>query len=193
MPVIIAVPQDVTDLVLQGEQMRSSALIQPVNGAPWVSLNVDTLPVALPMVAGAQTTFPMLDHYFVPTEDVFLDATSPMVRRNAVICSPCGAIIDAQPGRTMMGATLSSMVSWLVVGVTRSAGGIPLPFCDVIVLEVGRLTIDGAPVVARATSDANGAYSIPVPTNNAYQVLAFKAGSPNVSGVSATTVTPTAA
>lgn len=191
MPVIIAVPQGVTDLVLQGEQMRTAALLQPVDAPPMAGL-VSNAIEASPLLAGAQSFFPMLDHYFVPTEDVFADAVSPLARANAVICTPCGATVGVPLGLHLMGATLTSTGLWVVAGVTRSAGGLPLPFCDVIVMEVGRLTVDGMPVVARGTSDANGAYSIFVPTNVAYQVLAFKSGSPNVSGVSATTVIPTA-
>lgn len=80
---------------------------------------------------------------------------------------------------------------WYLTGVTRDSGGTPLGDCRVIVFEVGRLAVTGAPVVAEAMSDGSGAYSIEVPQNTLYQVLAYKPGAPDLTGASVQT-TPTA-
>lgn len=193
MPVIIRVPQDPTDLVLQGEQMRSSALGQPVDVFPPACTIVEPAVNNAPIVAGAQQFFPMLDHYFVPTEDVFADATSPLVRTNGVICSPCGAMIEIPFGVTLMQPTPQSTVQWVISGITRARSGFPLGFCEITVMEVGRIKQEADPVVAQTVSDANGAFSVSVPMNVAYVVMAYKSGSPDTGGVSIRTVMPTAA
>ena len=102
---------------------------------------------------------------------------------------PSGESVDPQCPcvRDLNGSTSR----WMLTGTTRDSAGAALGACRVIVLEVGRLAVDGAPVVAETVSDGAGSYSVAVPTNTAYQVLAYKPGAPDVTGATLNTVTPT--
>lgn len=192
MPIIQYVPQDPTDLVIQGEQMRSAALLLPVDRGPTSSCLIEQGPVAAPMVTGQQTFYPMLDHYFVPCEDVFNNAIGPVVSSNGVICTPCGAMVELPFGTIMMQPQTQDTNRWMITGVTRARSGFPLVSCEVIVLEVGQIHKEGVPVVAQTISDgSSGTYSVEVPANRDYWVLAYKIGSPDAGGVSIRTVKPT--
>lgn len=192
MPVILPPLQSLTtaDFFLQCEKMRSAALQQPVSSALVPGVIREPVAASL-LVPGEQSFPPMLSNYLGPQEDVMLDAIPPFVSANACICTAAGAIIDVPLGNHIMLPTLTSTELWKIEGVTREELGAVLPFCDVLVFEVGRLSIGEAPVVARTTSDASGNYSVFVPTNVSYWVAAYRVGSPDAGGVSLMTIKPT--
>jgi hypothetical protein len=101
---------------------------------------------------------------------------------------PSGECVAVDP---VVGVQFGGVPRWFLTGTTRNSAGVALGDCRVIVLEVGRIAVQGAPVVAETVSDGAGAYSVEVPLNTAYQVLAYKEGAPAVTGATLNTVTPT--
>lgn len=108
------------------------------------------------------------------------------------IATPSGSLVDvfSLGNCCMLKDFVQSTSRWLVTGVTRDSAGAALGTCRVVALEVGRIQIDGAPVVAETISDGSGNFSLTVPMNVAYQLLAYKAGAPDLGGVSVVTSTP---
>jgi hypothetical protein len=74
--------------------------------------------------------------------------------------------------------------NWLIEGVTRDRAGAVLSNCQVLVFR----TVDNV-LVGSSQSNANGEYSIAVPTQGAHYVVAYLAGTPDVAGTTANTVT----
>lgn len=114
--------------------------------------------------------------------------------QNAGICTPCGAFIETWlAGAPIMGAPAQSATRWVIAGTSRDANDVPLPGCRVIVLEVGRLAIGEAPVVAEAISGVvDGTFSIDVPGPRFYTIIAYKPGdAPTVAGITLFPLTPT--
>lgn len=190
MPVILPALPDPTDIVLQGEQMRASVFDTTIYGDAVQSVSV---------TAGFSSIVTDEDRY--PPMNDFIDGNRLGVRRSkngqtqlrsgAGIATPCGAWIpnDWPP---LLNPMYFGTGRWQLVGVTRDSAGAALGNCDVIVFEVGRLAVNGAPVVARTASDGSGNYTVEVPTNVAYQVMSYKAGAPDVAGVTLNTLTPVA-
>ena len=195
MPVIISVPQDPTDLVLQGEQLRvpQDAYRWETIWSPLINDPPDRLPLTpSTLIAGAQN-FGMLDVGSMPVDPRTYDqAVENGIDANACVCTPCGAVIPILLGHQWFWNDIGqTTVTFTLVGVSRDSTGATLGACRVIVMEVGRQQIDGAPIVAETVSDGSGNYSVVVPMNTAYQVLAYKAGAPDVFGTTVNTLTPT--
>lgn len=75
---------------------------------------------------------------------------------------------------------------WLLTGVTKDSTGSALPFCDV------DLFISANDVLQQRTqSDASGNYSFSVTIATQYYIVAYKAGSPDVSGTTVNTLSGT--
>ena len=175
MPVINMVPQDLTDLVIQGEQMRAAAVVAPVSG---------------PLVAGAQSYAPMVGSDPVqPIEVLRSPFDQTMVASNAVISTPCGALVPLDIGRHVLEDFVQSAERFAVTSVTRDSAGTPLAGCRVLMLEQGQLAVTGSPVVGETISDGSGNYTINVPGRTGYQAIAYKAGSPDVAGISVVPLT----
>lgn len=180
MPIILQIPQDPTDMVLQGEQMRISAIDEPVNALTGFSSVVQDEDAFAPMnsfIEGNRLSIRRLKNGTL------------MMRQNAGIVTPCGAWIwlDYSP---LINPAMWHSGGWALTGVTRNSAGAALGGCRVMALDVGQIAITGAPIVAESISDGSGNYSVPVPLNTAYQVIAYKSGSPDVGGVSLNTITP---
>lgn len=202
MPVIRVVPQDPTDLVIQGEEMRQSAIAGGMHttvAPPYLmedvfSGGIEPPRAAAPIViAGAQAYPPMAPDAAPPVEVLRSPFDGTMIGNNMGISTPCGAIYPHDIGMHLMTSFQQSTVRWSLVGITRDQAGATLGNCRVIVMETGRLSVNGAPIVAEAVSDGSGNYAIAVPLNTSYQVVAYKTGSPDVAGVSLQTLTPAAA
>lgn len=191
MPVLSPPFLDPTDLVLQGEQLRSVAVALVV--MPPSLLALDPLPDSVPMVADDEDVLSMIGADTTGTPGGLSPRLSPapFVSVNGVICTPCGAIIPLD--RLALWAYPTQATDrWFLTGVTRSGTGAALPGCRVLVLETGRLSVGQCPVITEGVSDGSGNYSLEVPSNQAYQVLAYLAGSPDVAGVTRSDVTPVA-
>ena len=89
-------------------------------------------------------------------------------RANAGVATPTGAWVPLRLGQAPVTEWYGSTVRWKIAGVTRDASGAPLPGCDVIAVEVGRMVTGGSPVVARGTSDGSGAFALVVGSNAAH-------------------------
>lgn len=206
MPVILWVPPDPTDLVIQGEEMRRAAVSNDVLGmqlGPLRAQYIDQRAAALsPLILDAVEPnsllpgfqiYPPMHPDFTPYDtrqmNIF-DGT--LIRANASVCTPCGAIWPANFGAS--GILINNYVQatdrFAITGVTRDSAGSALGNCDVTVFEMGRIAVDGAPVVGQTISDGSGNYSVPVPMNTYYEVIVHLSGSPDRAGISLRTVTP---
>jgi hypothetical protein len=195
MPVIRIVPPDPTDLVLQGEQMRAAAMGSRIDATwPWINDPPEYLPLwPLPMIAGEQSFAPMVGTYPVPPLEILRNPfDGSFIANNALICTPCGASIQWTMGNHLMNANYDEASNiFAISGVTRDSTGAVLASCDVRIEDMGQIGYGLTPYVGNTISDGSGNYSITVPFNTVYQVIAYKSGSPDVAGVSLRTVTPT--
>lgn len=74
-----------------------------------------------------------------------------------------------------------------ITGITRDSTGAALGNCTVEALETGTDL-----KIAMTVSNANGLYSLDVEGDRSYYLVAYKAGSPDVSGTTVNTLTGTA-
>ena len=86
----------------------------------------------------------------------------------------------------------TSTVRYAVTGSTLDSGGVALPSCRVVMLDMSRMAVTGSPVIGEAISSAvDGSFSIPVPSNADYILIAYLPGSPDRAGVTLRPLTPT--
>ena len=110
---------------------------------------------------------------------------------NALIATPCGSIYFIPLGNHIMNYFTQSTTQWIITGVTRDGNGNALANCTVTIFETGRIATNSNPVITSIISDGSGNYSIPVPRNTSYQIMAYLSGSPDKVGMTINTVTPT--
>lgn len=196
MPVIRAIASNPADLVIQGEKFRMAALAAPVNAQwPMIDDPPEDLPLApMVLVAGLQTLSPMTGGEPTPNVEVIRSPfAGSMIRNNAVISTPCGALIPFEIGRRTMSDFVGAATLYALSGVTRDNAGVALGNCRVVCLEVGRIAVGAAQaVVAETMSDGAGSFTIATPGNAQYQLIAYKSGSPDVAGISLSTLQSTA-
>ena len=189
MPVLLPPLQEPTDILMAGEQLRTLALAAPVAVSP-----AQNFGAVAPLVANDQTPLGMqLDGITQYVQWTYIDGS--LVRNNAVISTPCGALIPFEIGlRLMNNGLVGHTGRWAVSGATLDGTGAPLAACRVIAHETGRLDLgEGASIVGETISDGSGNYSIPVWGNVALQLTAYKPGSPDVAGITRNDVIPVAA
>ena len=84
---------------------------------------------------------------------------------------------------------------FVIAGVTRDSAGAALGSCRVVVMRSDRIAINqdiqANPIVADTMSDGSGNYSVQVGANVPHQLTAYKAGSPDVAGITRSDVRPT--
>lgn len=191
MPIIRYIPQDPTDMVLAGEQLRQAVLDPDDIGF-----------MVAPMLAGA----PIIDPLFAVIQDE--DAFRPMnsycevgrlsVRRskngvlqyraNAGIATPCGAWVsnDWSP---LLRKTVGGYARYSLSGVSRDSAGAALGGCTVKVFLTGNDTKQFETV-----SDGSGNWSIDVGANpGPFYYVEYKIGSPDQAGTSINTNVPATA
>lgn len=206
MPVITWLMPDPTDLVIQGEEMRLNALGGTVSASQLGPLQLAKVekfaggcsPLVLEtaesnmVVQGDQGFAPMHPDYTPYDCRLRSRFQRSMIANNAVICTPCGTIIPMDTG--LSGLLINNFVQgterWQITGVTRDGAGAPLGNCRVVMLEVGRIAVGQAPVVAETVSDGSGNYSIEVALNGAHQAIAYLDGSPDRAGISIDALVP---
>lgn len=200
MPVMIPTLRDPTDLVMQGIQMWLPAepfkfpdVPEYLEGkySPLIIDPPDRLPLTPVSILATTALFGMVDvgtFLFGLLPDQAINAG---IRGNACVCTPCGVVVPVLLGHQWLVNDIGqSTVNFVLPGVTRDAAGAILGNCRVMVMDVGRQQIDGAPIVGETISDGSGNYSVPVPMNTAYQVLSYKPGVPDVFGTTLNTYTP---
>lgn len=212
MPVICYIPPDPTDLVMQGESMRVG--ITPLEYPPAAAAPM------LPAISGPLGFSSMLsdEDGFLPMNS-FVEGNRLAIRRanngqlqiraNAGISTTSGAWIVSDFNPLLMTSYWASN-RWTLTGVTRDSTGAPLGTCVVKVHETGRLAVLSSPpktfdsaanpnpmrwddpisMVAETISDGSGNYSVEVPMNTAYQATGYKAGAPDVAGITRNDITP---
>lgn len=192
MPVLLSVPQDPTDLVMAGEQMRMSAMDDPVAfGIPLAGA---------PIEAGFSSLVPDEDRY--PPMNSMIEANRLSMRRlksgrlqmrvNAGIATPMGAWIWNDYPPLILRFDQASVL-FAISGVTKDSAGSPLGGCRVIAFETGRMEVgEGESMAGETISDGSGNYSIPVALNTHHQLTAYLPGSPDVAGITRNDVTPSA-
>jgi hypothetical protein len=195
MCLILNIPVDTTDLVIAGEQMRTSA-IQSSVGNTYIlagsSDQMNTSPKLNLANNGVQLTgMHTSDDRGFPRLNPWGDGKQ--IRVNACICPPSGAIIPTDT-IALLNPFVQSSVRWSLSGVTKDSAGSALGSCRVIAFETGRMGVDGVEAtVGETISDGSGNYSIAAATNVHHQLTAYKPGSPDVAGITRNDVTPTAA
>jgi hypothetical protein len=86
-----------------------------------------------------------------------------------------------------------SNARFVISGVTRGSTGSPLGGCNVIAMSTEEMAVARDPdavIVDIEVSDANGAFALQVPRNVAHMLVGYKAGSPDVAGVTVNTLQP---
>jgi hypothetical protein len=213
MPIIRDLLKDPADLVMQGEQLRTASFLTFVDS--WgantrVSDAANTLPFLLVELEDEEATG-MIANGTVPYARLRSIENGALMSANCGIATPCGAMVymSYNPINTFVEAS----VLWALTGVTRDyTTQTAIAGCAVDAHEFGRLAVAagssrtfysvGNPnpgqfegnqsLVGRAISDGSGNYTIPVGTNTAYQLVAYKVGSPYIAGITRQDVTPTA-
>jgi hypothetical protein len=188
MPVLRYVPQDPTDTVLQGEQVRIPGSDAREN-VPGNVVFVDGPARLSTVIADEDAFFPV--NSFIEGNRLSIRRQKDgglQVRANAGIATPCGAWISMDYS-TFPRWYLQATELFAIVGTTRDSAGAALGNCDVIAFEPGKMVFQGAPFVGQTTSDGSGNYTIPTAGNGAHQVIAYKSGP--VAGISLNMLTPT--
>lgn len=143
---------------------------------------------------------PILDAFVDPVPEIVPFALLDPIGRGASIAP----VVDVQRPRVYsfdppqllpLPAPIDRLVRasterWAISGTTRDSGGTPLGSCRVVALDVGQLQPGGVTYVAEVVSDGGGLFSITVPQNTDYQLIAYKPGSPDVAGISLASITP---
>lgn len=201
MPVIRDIAVDPTDIVLQGEQFRSTAVASPVatgwfGGIALPDVEYDRMSAATnPLIAVDQALMSMGGKASIhPTREILRNPyAGTMVAANACISTPCGAIIPFDRGGVLLERFVEASVLWSIPGTTVDGSDVALPGCRVVARDAGRLGFDGVEgAVVETISDGSGAYAVSVPLNVAYQLTAYLPGSPDVAGITLDTVMPDA-
>jgi len=195
-PVIRELPRDPTDLVIQGEQAVTAALASPVGqvfGPVLPFLLIDTISQQTPLVEDEDTDYYIKflgDTVLYQTVDKLMSDVG-LVRNNACISTPCGALVPFERGRAVItNLSVQATDQFTITGTTMDRTGAALANCFVSVEETARQNIPGLDVVAQTTSDGSGAFSVTVPMNTLYQLEAYKSGSPDLAGITKNNVTP---
>jgi hypothetical protein len=188
MPILCYIPQDPTDTVLQGEQLRIANADARENYPGNVVL-VDGPARLSTVIQDEDPLFPM--NSMIEGNRLSIRRAKDgglQVRNNAGIATPCGAWVTIDYSPLIM-LYLQATERFAIVGITRDSAGAALSGCDVIAFEPGKMVYQGAPFVGQTTSDGSGNYTIPTAGNGAHQVIAYKSGP--VAGISLNTLTPT--
>jgi hypothetical protein len=193
MPIILSVPQDPTDLVISGEQMRMSVMDDPVS-VPGGLLSGAPISAGLSSLVRDEDVYPPMNS-MVETSLLAMRRLKNgwlQMRNNAGISTPTGAWIWNDYAPLILRFDQASVL-WAISGVTKDSAGAPLGNCRIVAFETGRIEIgEGESEAGETLSDGSGNYVIPVALNTAHQLTAYKAGSPDVAGITRNDITPLA-
>lgn len=190
MPVIRPALSEPTDLVMQGEQMRAAVFDSPV------AINTDRILPGLQALNNAslvQDEDPFMPmNSFVETNRLSMRRQRngiTQVRANGGIATPCGVWVINARTPLLLNYTQATK-TWTITGVTKDSTGAALGNCRVVCFETGRLAVGQSPVVAETISDGSGNYTVTVPTNTDYELIAYLPGSPDVAGITRNDISP---
>jgi hypothetical protein len=182
MPVILSVPQDPTDMVMAGEQMRMSIMEAPV--AFGSAMFDPTVSAFQPVIQDEDAFSPM--NSFIEGNRLSIRRAKNgelQVRVNAGIATPCGAwlFLDYTP---LINPFIQASTRFFLRGITKDGSGAALGNCKVVVFNDAQYGF-GLPdaVVGIQDSDGLGNFSIEVSKSGGLQALSYKPGSPDLAGV----------
>ena len=192
MPIIRYVPQDPTDTVLQGEQLRAqgvdarSADVGNVIFGPIMSLDVSDANAAI--LTDADQFLPM--NSFTETSRLtarMFKEGGLQVRANAGVSTPCGAWVSIDYRPLLLARKPGSYSFYTLSGVSRDSTGAPLGGCTVKVF----MTLNDTKVY-ETVSDGSGNWSIDVsPNPGPFYYVEYLVGTPDRAGTSINTNVPT--
>jgi hypothetical protein len=202
MPVINYVPQDPTDRVLQGEQLRQS-VFDPMDLEQPTAMIGGYFQTPLMSITQDEDAFSPMNSFICINRLSVRRSKSgeKQIRQNAGIATPCGAWIsmDWPP---LLRRFEQATNSFTIVGQTVTGAGAALGNVRVVVYETGRIHVPveesparfltQSPVVAETYSDGSGNFSMAVPMNLHYQLTGYLTGSPDRAGITRNDVVPTA-
>jgi hypothetical protein len=193
MPIILPLPADPFDLVIQGDEMRSFAVVQVVDAPSPIVVSGNQQLMAgqvFPVIEDDETNLGVYTQ--AGNRDIlnsFYDGS--MVAVNGCIVSPCGACIFVDLGHALINPFIQATNLFSISGITKDSTGAALDSCRVVALNSGRIEQEQVEAsVGETISDGSGNYSIPVPLNTAYQLIAYKAGATDVAGITRNDVVP---
>lgn len=193
MPILKYVPQDPTDVVLQGEQMRQS-VFDPIDLEQPSAMLGRFLPSPLLSIVQDDDAFSPMNSFICQSVLSTRRMKNNILQRraNAGIATPCGGWVSADFPPLLVRFEQANVL-WAISGTTRDSTGAALGDCVISANDSGRGTVDAVQTeVGQTISDGSGLYSLPVPMNTAYQLTAYKAGAPDVAGITRNDVTPIA-
>lgn len=194
MPIINYVPCNPTDYVLQGMEMSDQSAGSPRRETQLTTVNALVIDIRkallTDMIAGDTDTEMIGDDGFLTRRAMRSLFDKNCMAVNARIISPCGADVQIPFGQRIMDEYLGSTHLWAIIGITKTGAGVALGNCRVVVYETGQMFKGGTTFVAEGMSDGSGNFTIPVPTNTAYELTAYLPGVPDVAGITVNNVTP---
>lgn len=218
MPVITNFAREITDMVVQGEQLRRAAFntgpATPMGLVPLLAGSLEAIPPSPSSSIQGRIDFHPMQNESWPLASLRSQENGALVRANASICTPCGEMVFIPLGRRLLIKDFIQATDiFTITGQTVTGLGAPLGNCRVVVYETGRIAVTGqylpyaqagisagnevpvmwdseSPVVAEAISDGSGNFTITVPMNVAYQLTGYLAGAPDRAGITKDTVVP---
>jgi hypothetical protein len=188
---ILGVPQEPTNLVIEGEQLRQESYVQATDPARSVMAGFQTqtlLSFAAPVFDEEDFSPPMIN--LVATVDSRVsDVVGRGVRANAGVACTSGAWLPVRANECLAQTMSARPGAWerlSLVGVSRDSSGVALGTCTVKVFLTGNDVKQFETV-----SDASGNWSIDVGANpGPFYYNAYKVGSPDRAGTSINTNVP---
>lgn len=200
MPIILNPIADPTDRIVPGEQLRQSVFDAP-DPEQAVSMMGAYFQTALMRLVADEDGFAPMNSFICTTRVGVRRAKNGdlQIRVNGGIATPCGTWLSLDWSPLLLRFEQASVL-WAISGVTKDSTGAPLGSCRVVAHETGRLAMDSGfgavgpegSVVGETISDGSGNYSIPAALNTAHQLTAYKAGAPDVAGITRNDVVPVA-
>jgi hypothetical protein len=189
---ILGVPQEPTDLVIEGEQLRQESYVQATDPARSVMAGFQTqtlLSFAAP-VLDEEDYFPPMNNLVATVDARVSSVVGQGVRANAGVACTSGAWLPVRANECLaqtMSARPGAWTRYSLTGVSRDSSGAALATCTVKVFLTGNDTKQFETV-----SDASGNWSIDVGANpGPFYFVEYKTGAPDRAGTSLNTNVPT--
>jgi hypothetical protein len=167
---------DPTDLVVQGEQMRSAALSWPIAGTTTPAL-LKPLDSGL-VVQGWQTVAPMTDEGPTPPQRSVPFGREARPRLNAGIMTASG-FMPVYANECEVRAFAQATSIFTITGVARTSAGTPVPGARVLAFY------NETQLVGETLADGGGNYSIRTPYNGEHLITALLPSDRTAAGANA--------
>ena len=199
-------PSSIGPMAIQGGIVGMVPIGPAVAANPIIDSTQRFLNSALPLDSTG-AFFPndiLLSGYAEPAWSAVLGGETPL-SAPTVLTNPLREIKDSGLLKIITSSTLPdnfglkiyenqfSSTVFTLTGTTVDGTGIPIANCRVIAYQTGWMAVADLPVIiAETVSDGSGAFSMLL-RNTAYQLTAYKEGSPDKAGITRQDVTPVVA